>query len=80
MSTSLTVFLAICILGCDFMIYVLFHWLFGEKRPKHHSFRKRATPPQTPLYYFPAKGSSPRNTGSRQSSMRGPRLVTTARS
>jgi hypothetical protein len=80
MSTSLTVFLAICILGCDFMIYVLFHWLFGEKRPKHHSFRKRATPPQTPLYYFPAKGSSPRNTGSRQSAMRGPRLVTTARS
>jgi hypothetical protein len=61
MSTSLTVFLAICILGCDFMIYVLFHWLFGEKRSRHHSFRKRATPSQTPLYYFPAKGSSPRD-------------------
>ena len=32
---SLTVFMAICILGCDFMLYVLFQWLYGEKRRKH---------------------------------------------
>jgi hypothetical protein len=29
---SLTVFLAICILGCDFLLYVLFQWVYGEKR------------------------------------------------
>jgi len=32
---SLTVFMAVCILGCDFMLYVLFQWLYGEKRRKH---------------------------------------------
>lgn len=30
----LAVFLAFCILGCDFMIYVLFQWMYGEKRRK----------------------------------------------
>jgi hypothetical protein len=29
---SLTVFLALCILGIDFMIYMLFQWTYGEKR------------------------------------------------
>jgi hypothetical protein len=29
---SITVFLAFCILGCDFMLYVLFQWLYGDKR------------------------------------------------
>jgi hypothetical protein len=29
---SLTLFLAFCILGLDFMIYVLFKWTYGEKR------------------------------------------------
>jgi hypothetical protein len=29
---SLTVFLALCILGCDFMIYMFFQWAYGEKR------------------------------------------------
>jgi hypothetical protein len=28
---SLTVFLAICVLGLDFMIFVLFNWLYGER-------------------------------------------------
>lgn len=32
---SLTVFLAICILGCDFLLYVLFQWVYGEKHRKH---------------------------------------------
>ena len=27
---SLTVFLAICILGCDLLIYFLYEWAFGE--------------------------------------------------
>ena len=26
-----TVFMAICILGCDFLIYFLFQWTLGEK-------------------------------------------------
>lgn len=25
-------FLAICILGCDFLLYVLYQWTYGEKR------------------------------------------------
>jgi|SRR4029077_3352905 len=29
---SATVFLAICILGCDFLLYFLFQWTYGEKR------------------------------------------------
>jgi hypothetical protein len=29
---SLTIFLALCILGSDFMIYALFQWIYGEKR------------------------------------------------
>jgi hypothetical protein len=29
---SLTIFLALCILGVDFLIYVLFQWTFGDKR------------------------------------------------
>jgi hypothetical protein len=31
----LTMFLAFCILGCDFMLYVLFQWIYGEKHRKH---------------------------------------------
>jgi hypothetical protein len=29
---SFTVFMALCILGCDFLIYVLYQWAFGERR------------------------------------------------
>jgi len=29
---ALTVFFALCILGIDFMIYVLFQWTWGDKR------------------------------------------------
>jgi hypothetical protein len=29
---SATLFLAFCILGCDFLLYVLFQWTYGEKR------------------------------------------------
>jgi len=31
---SLTIFLAFCILGCDFLLYVLFQWIYGEKHRK----------------------------------------------
>jgi len=41
---SLTMFLAFCILGCDFMLYVLFQWIYGEKHRKH---RRHSTAPRT---------------------------------
>jgi hypothetical protein len=28
-------FLALCILGCDFLLYVLFQWVYGEKHRNH---------------------------------------------
>jgi hypothetical protein len=31
---SITIFLAFCILGCDFLLYVLFQWMYGEKHGK----------------------------------------------
>ncbi len=32
---SLNVFLGSCILGCDFLLYVLFQWIYGERHRKH---------------------------------------------
>ncbi len=32
---SLTVLLAFCVLGSDFLLYVLFQWIYGEKHRKH---------------------------------------------
>jgi len=32
---SLTVFPAFGILGCDFLLYVLFQWIYGEKHRNH---------------------------------------------
>ncbi len=29
---SATLFLGFCILACDFLLYVLFQWTYGEKR------------------------------------------------
>jgi hypothetical protein len=29
---SLTVFIAVCVLGADFLIYVFFQWTYGDKR------------------------------------------------
>jgi hypothetical protein len=29
---SLNIFLMLCILGIDFMIYVFFQWIYGDKR------------------------------------------------
>jgi hypothetical protein len=46
---SVTVFLAFCVLGCDFLLYVLFQWIYGEKHRKHARrvaarAKKRRTP------------------------------------
>jgi hypothetical protein len=46
---SFTVFLAFCILGCDFLLYVLFQWIYGEKHRNHSrrmaARRERRQPP-----------------------------------
>jgi hypothetical protein len=39
---SLTVFITIAVLACDFLIYALFQWTFGEKRRLRK--RKRGSP------------------------------------
>jgi hypothetical protein len=39
---SLTVFLAFAILGCDFLLYVLFQWIYGEKKHRNHARRSAA--------------------------------------
>jgi transposase len=36
---SATVFLAICILGCDALLYFLFQWTYGEK---HRGLARRS--------------------------------------
>jgi hypothetical protein len=62
---SLTVFLAICVLGLDFMIFVLFQWLYGEKnrnRFRRSAARRHAAHSQTPLYYVSSRGNSRRRT------------------
>jgi len=33
---SLTILLALSILGCDFLLYFLFQWVYGEKRRLRH--------------------------------------------
>jgi hypothetical protein len=40
----LTIFLALCTLGCDFLLFFLFQWVYGEKR------RLRRLPPRRHLY------------------------------
>ena len=60
---SLTVFLAICVLGLDFMIFVLFQWLYGEKNRnwfRRSAARRQTTHSQTPLYYVSSGGNSQR--------------------
>jgi hypothetical protein len=60
---SLTVFIAICVLGLDFMIFVLFQWLYGEKNRnwfRRSSARRQTTHSQTPLYYVSSRGNSQR--------------------
>ena len=32
---SLTMFLAFAILGCDFLLYAIFQWIYGEKHRNH---------------------------------------------
>src|SRR5580700_6581128 len=58
MNMSLTVFLAICVLGLDFMIFVLFNWLYGERnrnRFRRSASRRHHAHSQTPYTAFPER-------------------------
>jgi hypothetical protein len=44
---SATVFLAFCILGCDFLLYVLYQFTYGEKR--RGLSRRSAAPKQAAM-------------------------------
>ena len=64
---STTVFLAFCILGCDFLLYVLYQFTYGEKRrglsrrsrtPKHAAMSQ---PDARPFLVAPRRASTPRS-------------------
>jgi|SRR5580700_3630309 hypothetical protein len=44
---SATLFLAFCILGCDFLLYVLFQWTYGERR---RGLSRRSRAPKTAIH------------------------------
>lgn len=61
---SATVFLAICILGCDALLYFLFQWTYGEKRrglPRRSSSRPGPADSQKsqPIEFVPARRKTP---------------------
>ena len=42
---NLTVFLALSVLGLDFLLYALFQWTYGERRRKRARRRRVANRP-----------------------------------
>jgi hypothetical protein len=67
---SMTAILAFFVLGCDFLIVVLFQWLFGEKRSKRSTLAPRSaqamsfqsqydSAPASAKAAFPKNGKSP---------------------
>jgi hypothetical protein len=63
---SVTVFLAFCILGCDFLLYVLYQFTYGEKRrglsrrskaPKHAAMNE---PDARPFLVATRRGATAR--------------------
>jgi hypothetical protein len=64
---SLTVFLALCILGLDFMIYVLFKLLYGDRRSviarRVAAQREAARAEASGLIFFPARKNVPAQQG-----------------
>jgi hypothetical protein len=59
----LTLFMAICILGCDVLIYFLFQWTLGEKgrtrRRRCGVKRRMASGQESPLFVVPARKEAP---------------------
>jgi hypothetical protein len=69
---SLTIFLALCILSLDFMIYVLFKLLYGDRRSaiarRVAAQRKVAQAEAAGLIFVPAPKPAPPNPEPHQSS------------
>jgi hypothetical protein len=82
---SLTVFLAFCVLGLDFMIYVLFKLLYGDRRSviarRVAAQREAARAEAAGLFLAPAKKTVPvrqepnRSTGARVSGTESRKLL-----
>jgi hypothetical protein len=71
---SATLFLALCILGCDFLLYFLFQWTYGEKR------RGLSRKSRTPMSSMNQPDARPFLVASRKSATGGvQRLQTTRR-
>jgi hypothetical protein len=60
---SLTVFIALSILGCDFLIYFLYRWLLGEKRSLRSSSANAPRPSASkpPVIPFPQSANASRS-------------------
>jgi hypothetical protein len=70
---SLTIFLALCILGVDFLIYVLFQWTFGDKRramAKKLERHRNAMQEQAPRPFVVNKGKAGPETQARMQKVR----------
>jgi hypothetical protein len=69
---SLTIFLALCILSLDFMIYVLFKLLYGDRRSaitrRVAAQRKAAQAEAAGLIFVPARKPAPPKPEPHQSS------------
>jgi hypothetical protein len=70
---SATVFLAVCILGCDFLLYALFQWTYGEKR---RGLSRRSRTPMRPMNQ---PGARPFLVASRESTTGGAHRIQTSR-
>jgi hypothetical protein len=60
---SATIFLALCILGCDVLLYFLFQWSYGEKRRglarrAHSRLTPAASHKTHPIEFVPARRKS----------------------
>jgi hypothetical protein len=74
---SATVFLAFCILGCDFLLYVLYQFTYGEKR--RGLSRRSAVPKQATMNQPDARPflvASRRNAAARSQRLSSMRLQT----
>jgi hypothetical protein len=71
---SATLFLAFCILGCDFLLYVLFQWTYGERRrgfSRRSKARKTAINQPDPRPFLVAARRSAVREGERLNSVHG---------
>ena len=74
---ALTVFIAICIVACDFMIFVFLKLLYGEKRRGHSRRRSaggKATKLPAPAIYVMARPENRSRGEARSKSFRRPAL------